>query len=284
MLPGDNLPKGICEDCVQNVDFVFNFRTLLINNERDLATRLPHLSCDDSGSEQDVLEKKFIPSKDEACFLEEVENSVPEEVDEVEDIIPERDKVSAEQTVPTKQIVSKSDMFKNCIIQCKRCNFTCMDYDEWLKHRVTHRVSYSMCDFCGKTVRTCNLKKHLVVHDGDPATCNICGKVFKNVESLRGHAPVHRGYRYNCDLCGSKFKFQHHFAKHRRTHFGMQVADGTRFILFIIFQSRNGRLNARYAVSASSIRRPSKSIRGCIRGNDLIRVTVVIRSCRARML
>lgn len=209
-MPYENLSGGICEDCVEKVDSAFSFRTVVVNNEKDLLQRLPHLSstCDDSESQvkaEDSDEDEGYDWDPELLEVFDFRGDDPM-------LLNKREGAS----VITKQ------MFKNCIVRCKKCHHTCREYEEWLRHRATHTdpVSYSMCSVCGKVVRTGNLNKHLVVHDSKAATCKICGKVFKHIESLRGHAPVHQDRKYECDLCDKTFKFQHNLAKHRRTHFG----------------------------------------------------------------
>lgn len=200
MIAFDMLPEGICQDCIQSVNFAFNFQTVIINSNRDLQQRLPHLT--------DLETKSHVSESDI--------NEVQEEN-------------VAEQVAPLpKEMFYYHQAPKGIRVRglrvCKRCGFESADPKMWKKHlRIPPHalVAFSVCNVCGKSMRSNNLKKHLQTHTYNAVTCKMCNHVLKNPESLRVHtAIVHPGVTFECDLCEKVFKIRHQYLFHRRTHFG----------------------------------------------------------------
>ncbi|XP_019753721.2 zinc finger protein 891 isoform X3 [Dendroctonus ponderosae] len=190
----EELPKHICEECVQNINNYYNFRKVIINTDLDLRTRLNTLKA---------TKYTFKPrSKMKHCEI------VTDFFEDSVDIKPEEDMEFAEDDIKIvdhdleksidandSEYMPKQDLDMLKDLATKRI-FKCRQYPDFRK---------VACSLCGKKVH--ELKKHMLTHTGQrPYSCENCQKGFTSRYALKIHKRQHTNERpYICNHCGNGF-------------------------------------------------------------------------------
>lgn len=249
----DKLPKGICKECLTNVNLAFNFRNVIINSDIDLKERLKYLvdnvekcengveflKCESNASEPDPLlnEDSNSASNDQTISTIDIVTDIPEANDQIDtnvgQLMPKPKKkhkncqprtyrcVCGFQTTDYQlyrrhHYAHRTNAAKN--YECKQCDFKSRIRSEYRNHVKTTHVRMIVCNVCGKSFRHTNLGKHMQTHTEASVACDQCGKVFKNKESMRAHVMLHRGKVFKCEICGVVKKYGIDYARHKRTH------------------------------------------------------------------
>lgn len=119
MTVDDRLPETICKECIRNVNFAYNFRTVIINNDLDLRERLNHFNTNANNIETVTcksLKFEIIHLSDDTNG-EEPDNFSDESNDAIE---------------ITERLSGKTDQEK--LRTCESCNFSTLIYTEWNNH------------------------------------------------------------------------------------------------------------------------------------------------------
>ena len=94
-------------------------------------------------------------------------------------------------------------------IFCLRCEFSCVEAEEFTKHTALHRKNKSLpCLQCGKHfTQVGNLKTHMLLHSGETNfICSYCEKTFAQKGSLKRHLISHTGAKpFKCNQCDSSY-------------------------------------------------------------------------------
>ncbi|XP_045479109.1 zinc finger and BTB domain-containing protein 24-like [Harmonia axyridis] len=232
-------PTKICEECLSNVNRLYNFRKVIQNSELELRERFAAEERDKSTikdkksqkhrekiefDEED--EKPLIYIKTELEHATEADNTRDENDWSPDPDITNDDYNSEEDSNPKlfgevnlREAEDCSRLLmpvKKCY--CKECGIEFSSRFKLYNHRRTNHVVPGVCSICGIIVRADNLRRHVQLHSEGPASCHHCGKVFKNSESLRGHLLIHRGHIFTCEKCGKTSKVRAEHRRHMKTH------------------------------------------------------------------
>lgn len=234
-------PTKICEECLLNVNRLYNFRKVIQNSELELRERFAAEERDktmlkDKKSSQKRIKQKieFDEEDEKPLIFIKTEMEQAENEHTKDDWSPERDasinddfnsendgndKIFRDVNLKEPEDCSRLMMpVKKCY--CKECGIEFSSRFKLYNHRRTNHVVPGVCSICGIIVRADNLRRHVQLHSEGPASCHHCGKVFKNSESLRGHLLIHKGHIFTCEKCGKTSKVRAEHRRHMKTHAG----------------------------------------------------------------
>lgn len=223
----EELPKHICEECVQNINNYYNFRKVIINTDLDLRTRLNTLNAT-KHTFKPRSEMKHCEFKPD--FLEDSVDIKPEEDMgfaegdlKILDHDVEKGTVTSDaEYIPNQNFEMLKGLATKRIFKCRQCKEIFGSKFKLYNHRRTEHHAPGVCNVCGTVVRADNLSKHIKLHSESPAKCEECGKTFKNSESLRSHKILHSENCFTCEICGRNFKLKAEHTRHLKKHGGMQ--------------------------------------------------------------
>ncbi|RZC41358.1 zf-H2C2 2 domain containing protein, partial [Asbolus verrucosus] len=191
----DGLPNVVCSNCEEKLNFVIDFRTLILNSDYELR-----------------IEKKH--EKDE--FL------VPDPL-----LIPKQELNGAdlEEENIHKEVKKKRDRKRHLkLFPCTECEKAFRYKHELLEHSSIHTGNVPfICDICNKGFINRSLfNKHKLVHsESRPFACNDCGKTYKHQSGLFLHNKGHHSQSvFQCETCEKAFKQRSMLKEHRRVHTG----------------------------------------------------------------
>lgn len=228
----ENLPNSVCEECMSNINKLYNFRKVIQNSDLELKERLQalenaKLTMQNINSEQ--LEDK---TENVPLIKIEIQNDADDLIKNEEEInnqseIPER---PVKKTTPTTRSKSESARIRtstycrnNITLRgrpyfCKECNFSCTGHLAWKKHQQSKHFECATCKICGRILRKENLSKHIKNHSNGHV-CKECGESFRNYENLRTHTyERHKGSELHCELCGKVFYYHGDLNRHVKHH------------------------------------------------------------------
>lgn len=211
----DKLPEGICDDCIRNVDYTFNFRMLIINSDKEFRARL-------QDSKNDFKQEEYNEHAtvvDDANFSYEDEDASLDDVPLAARLVGVKRKPKRRKKAKPRKIIRNENGER--IWQCNSCDFESTDAKEYQKHRRGHIPIY-LCNICGKSVSHSNMKKHVENHSTVTATCEVCGKVCKNSVALEHHMHMHKGTRFKqftCEVCSKVSNCYQAHKDHLKKHF-----------------------------------------------------------------
>lgn len=230
----DKLPKGICKDCLTNVNFAFNFRNVIINNDIDLQERLKYLvdrventavflKCENNAFaiDETTLEPDTVLNEDSNHFSNDQRSTDTSPADTVFINIPKNDKMLATNV---RSLTSKPKL-KHCQDRTYRCvcGFQTTDYQLHRRHHYAHRTNTAknyeckQCDFKSR-IRS-EYRKHVKTVHIRMIVCNVCGKSFRHT-NLGKHMQTHTESTVACDQCGKVFKNKESMRAHVMLHRG----------------------------------------------------------------
>lgn len=91
------------------------------------------------------------------------------------------------------------------------------------KHKESHNVTASVCNYCGKVFSDIGLlNKHMHCHKTDKDfICKVCNKSFKTKDSRQKHERIHSGtFAFCCELCGYGCHQKVVLTRHMEAHMG----------------------------------------------------------------
>lgn len=222
----DSLPHSVCEECVHNIDKLYNFRNIIRNSDFELKMRLQALENAKptiQNTNDDVIENE--PNDNAVITViesDENENDIIEHETDVNN----QSKESNLNTLSNSESASTkiSDYWKYKEKQngrrynCKKCNFTCIGLLPWRRHWKSLHAERGICNVCGKIMRKDCIVKHVKNHTNGHV-CNECGEGFKNYANLKKHIDErHKGVKLTCKFCEKVFHFRWNFNAHVRNH------------------------------------------------------------------
>lgn len=201
MVWGDAYPSNVCQECVTNINVLYNFRKVIINSDKELQERSATLTCKNA---EKIRDDSVNVNSDE--MMENKDNSFAKEYE------------SKCYSVGVEESATKANSNMKSSV-CNVCNETFSSRSKLSHHkREVHNMKSGMCNVCGMLIRADYLKKHVALHFADPAACDECGKTLKNFESLRRHKQIHSGITFTCEICGRTFKTKSDYSRHFRGH------------------------------------------------------------------
>jgi hypothetical protein len=219
VIEDDHYPSNICQECVTNVNTLYNFRKVIINSDKELRERNATLERTKSKQTEKNAEIELC---EPLVKNEDGETTVLNNVDSSLDHASDSDHTSEKiETSIVKSVKKAIAVMKMC--KCNVCDKTFPSRFKLYNHRRTEHVAPGVCNVCGMIVRSDNLKRHVQLHLEAPVECKHCGKVFKNSESLRGHLLIHRGVIFTCEVCGKTFKVKAEYKRHLKSHIDPEI-------------------------------------------------------------
>ncbi|EFA02218.1 zinc finger protein 69 homolog B [Tribolium castaneum] len=209
IIRGKEYPSSICQECVLNVNTLYNFRKVIINSDREL-------------KERSLFNERLKPARrnsETAIKTEELKPKLNETVQSENESVCSFDELNPNNVKET--VKGAIAVMKMC--KCNVCDKTFPSRFKLYNHKRTEHVAPGVCNVCGMIVRSDNLKRHVQLHLETPVECKHCGKVFKNSESLRGHMLIHRGIIYTCEICEKTFKVKAEYKRHLKTHIDPEI-------------------------------------------------------------
>ncbi|KAK5643258.1 hypothetical protein RI129_007103 [Pyrocoelia pectoralis] len=201
----DNLPSKICDLCARNVHLLYDFRNVIIVSNATLTknkTKIENKQTDLTENNEETIKYE---SKCESDVLDTTNNS---EFIESLEIVDE----TCELQKP---------YVKNAIIKANERYLSVQKIKVRRKkeNKTTGKpVAHSICNICGVTIRSDNIKKHILIHTEEPVNCQVCGNTCKNSESLRSHMIMHKGIIYQCKICTKVYKHRGGLTAHKKRH------------------------------------------------------------------
>ncbi|RZC38970.1 translational activator GCN1-like, partial [Asbolus verrucosus] len=266
MNPNDELPKNICETCINELIRFYNFKKNYDAAELTLLTIVEKLAVESNNLEEnlegteaaiyelccneDMTVKK---SKNEKCESNNNDDCLNSDVNR--ELKKKSKNVNKNRKINgKKQLKVKSKIFtcscertftsqlefrqhrkeeKHPLLRthpCEICKKIFTPTGLW-KHKLMHKSEKRhICDFCGVKFRVgANLRRHIMQHTGErPYICEFCGKGFIRNESLKVHRRIHTGEKpYLCAYCGRSFRDELVYNGHLRRHTHKNFLDET---------------------------------------------------------
>ncbi|XP_063908676.1 zinc finger and BTB domain-containing protein 49-like isoform X2 [Zophobas morio] len=227
VIKDDNYPSNICQECITNVNILYNFRRVIINSDKELQERAATLERLKKSSPQKAAETSKTPIVKKEHFDPLYVEMAPLDPSS-ESSSQTQDEQECETDVKESVKKAMADM-KRC--KCNICDKTFPSRFKLYSHKRTEHVAPGVCNVCGMVVRSDNLKRHIQLHLAQPVECKDCGKIFKNSESLRGHMLIHKGVIYTCEICGRMCKVKSEYKRHMKSHIRRLVKSCVRCVV-----------------------------------------------------
>lgn len=218
-----NLPNSVCEECVTNIDKLYNFRKVIKDSDFELKVRLQALEKLIQNTEESLVKKE--PNDNAVVTIiesDDNENETIKHETDKSDILEKPDHNTACNSDSAKTRISDYLKYKERqngrSYNCRKCNFTCIGLLPWRKHWKNLHAPRGICNVCGKTMRKDCLEKHVKNHTNGHV-CKECGESFKNYVNLKKHIDEHHeGVKLSCKFCGKIFHFRWDYNAHVRNH------------------------------------------------------------------
>jgi hypothetical protein len=175
--PDDNLPQTICNVCVQKLDSIIEFRSIILNSDIKLKRQKINVAA----------------TKQSQKIVEQSENEIAGAFDdiklEIDDVKLEIDETIKEQNGEGNSN-REGERHKGCIPQCNKKLYRCEQCDVTFKFKSKYVL-------------------HNRRHTGDmPYHCDICNKGFPMKYLVRYHRRLHFDERpFKCEECTKTFKY-----------------------------------------------------------------------------
>jgi hypothetical protein len=169
--PDDNLPQTICNVCVQKLDSIIEFRSLILNSDAELKIKWQNKKVTQK-SENEISGA----CDDVKLEIDEVKLEIDETIREQND-----EGHSSRKGVKHRKYTPKKR--KKKLYKCEECDVTFNCKFKYVAHNTRHT--------------------------GDmPYHCDICNKGFPMKYRVRYHRRVHFNERpFKCDECTKTFKY-----------------------------------------------------------------------------
>jgi uncharacterized Zn-finger protein len=167
--PYDNLPQMICNVCVQKLDSIIEFRSLILNSDIELKIKSQN--------------KKIVQESEN-----EISGASDEMKLEIDEVKLEIDETITEQNSEgnsSREVARHEGFSPKCnkkLYRCEECNITFKIKSKYIAHNRRHTGDMPYhCDICNKGFPM----NYLVVHhrrkhlDERPFKCDKCTKAFK---------------------------------------------------------------------------------------------------------
>jgi uncharacterized Zn-finger protein len=210
--PDDNLPQTICNVCVQKLDSIIEFRSLILNSDAELKIKWQNKKIIQK-SENEISGA----SDDIKLEIDEVKLEIDETIREQND-----EGHSSRKGVKHRKYTPKKR--KKNLYKCEECDVTFKCKYKYVAHNTRHTGNMPYhCDICNKGFSMkYRVRYHRRVHFEDrPFKCDECTKAFKFQASLKMHKKLHQNVRpHKCDMCDKSFIQKGSLENHRRQHTG----------------------------------------------------------------
>ncbi|XP_018578142.1 zinc finger protein OZF-like isoform X2 [Anoplophora glabripennis] len=222
----DDLPKNVCNDCTNKLEYISSFIDLCLKSETNLRNIL--VKYREIHSEKKDADQSFSP-------FEESNINLNENYDTNEFILPPPKNIKLEKPKETL-CISSHDNVENKIIKastkkqpsdCQICREHFSTRTKLYEHKKKNpacRTRHFKCTVCVKAFFTeFKLKLHMRSHTKEtPFECKICLKKFRFASNVNRHIDsIHKGLKpFRCDICGKGFTRNGNLLEHKRNHSG----------------------------------------------------------------
>ena len=236
----DFLPQNICENCLNELYKVYEFKKQCYENEAALKLLATNIHDSDKSDKEEDFTCNITLIEDDADI--KCESSDCDKNDKKKSAkTPEQHKCNiCDYTTATKDDLrhhrkaAKHPEHRNH--KCEICH-KAFTRSKLRQHMRSHtKEKPYQCEICAQSFSMSgNLKRHKMTHTGErPHVCSICGKGFIQATSLHAHEKVHQAHenlapeclgslKFTCNYCGRGFKrlapFNAHIEKHTSDSF-----------------------------------------------------------------
>ncbi|KAI5643261.1 zinc-finger double domain-containing protein [Phthorimaea operculella] len=228
----DDLPKMICEECVQELDTAFRFverceatdralRNFPLSHNVPISLPITYQPTDNVKHEPDdhIYDEQFL-LEDFKTDPQEFHCQIPNEQPQVL-----QDEVK--ETEPKKKTKTKKiKRGKNGPIRCVICSYmaSCRSAMETHMRSHTGEKPYP-CDICHQKFTTKGGRKRHIVNNHSERerrfTCETCGNSFFSKADIITHMRIHTDEKpYVCPECSKQFRQIASLIRHKRIHTG----------------------------------------------------------------
>ncbi|XP_055907762.1 zinc finger protein 883-like [Eupeodes corollae] len=252
ILPEDDLPKGICNECLESLEKAYNFRKMCIRSDLTIQTmklqnRIQIHSENDDDSQpspkEDIEDKSVNESNDNSnAPVYEVLKSTGtcDDNETTQSYVGNKSRIKEEKSESNSDSVDKHEIILDeSIISVNQESYLTLKKEILTDPKIekpnprNKRNGCFICEDCGKSFdRQHRLHRHLSVHkkEGRPFECEHCKRRFAQEGHLRRHAITHDTTflehtelkkcidGHQCPECPRKFLKQVSLASHMRTH------------------------------------------------------------------
>ncbi|XP_063832382.1 zinc finger protein 300-like isoform X3 [Ostrinia nubilalis] len=212
----DELPKQICQKCLEALNKLFFFKEVAIRSNAILKKQAAKTKIKQEGQGSASAENNS--NDDDDSSSDDSSSSEP----------------AAEAPRITGKYKSTRIVRRNTRLKCAKCDRSFQKYENFEAHMRSHfgkkrhlethtnEKNYG-CAQCGKKfAQPGNLKIHLIRHTGiKNIACTLCDMRFYVKSDLYKHMRSHSSDRpYSCEYCDKRFKCKSFQIVHSRTHTG----------------------------------------------------------------
>lgn len=215
-----NFPNQICEECINNINFLWMFQQTIIDSDREIRRRLFEESLNNKNENWNTTEKTDCTSEifNEFCDSDYSDDE-SKELSENCDIEMNEDEQEECTTIPIEEIKIEETIIED---DKEHVLEEIVDGSEEDKMNDKLKKRLKICNICGKSV-SYSMQNHMKIHADEPSKCHICGKVYKNTLCLRLHIYNHKREEVICGVCGKSYKSRQNFKLHVQKHEGIHI-------------------------------------------------------------
>lgn len=179
----DQLPRHICEDCNQNLETAYTFKSICLKTDERL--------------------RQSIEIK-------------------IEDDPPDYDNLFDDLDVTIYGVKESNRMERKAVRRkgIKKKAPKIMRPKEEDNKKIDESLHCDVCDLSFETKQQRN--RHRMKHDTRDWICEICGLVFQHRSSHYTHVKSHLPPKFACDNCDYQTVYKHDLVKHIRIHSGLK--------------------------------------------------------------
>ncbi|XP_077296168.1 uncharacterized protein LOC143918258 [Arctopsyche grandis] len=232
----DNLPDTICSTCESNLDALFVFKNMCIQNDKEirltkcLDIKVEEVLLDDLVWENEPCDPDSMPYDEKRTICLNENDSEQIRVNEInlqsnlEKSIPNIELSMCEEqcdNVGKRSLMKKKKTILNHCTVCSKNFVTNIAFKIHMRFHTEENLF--KCKICSKCfVQNCELKLHMKYHNGKKSfKCVTCSKLFvRNGELLR-HMRLHTGEKsFKCQSCPKCFARKYELILHTKRHSG----------------------------------------------------------------
>jgi hypothetical protein len=183
--PDDNLPQVICNVCVQKLDSIIEFRSIILNSDIKLKRQKINVGLKTGLSAATKQSQKIVGQSENeiAGAFDDIKLEIDDVKLEIDETIKEQNGEGNSSRKGVKHRKYTSKKRKKKLYKCEECDVTFNCKFKYVAHNTRHT--------------------------GDmPYHCDICNKGFPMKYRVRYHRRVHFNERpFKCEECTKTFKY-----------------------------------------------------------------------------
>ncbi|CAG9796936.1 unnamed protein product [Diatraea saccharalis] len=224
----DELPKQICQKCLEMLNKLFFFKEVAIKSNSILQQQvLQDLQCCWLVVKSYFIDLEVtLQSKQKQTH--EIEENTNEDIVQISpdgehNLVSKDADIGYCETEKSRKTRTQRSARENTKLKCLKCKRSFQTYENFEVHMRSHFgiKSESKCGVCGKTFSSLkNLSIHSRIHSGlRKYQCRWCGKRFTYLNVLKNHEMLHTGdKKYACNLCDAAFVQQYNLKSDLKKH------------------------------------------------------------------